>query len=120
MFHIMVRDTGTGIPADKLEAIFEPFVQVNRDYSSKHQGTGLGLSISRDLARRMDGDLTVESTYGEGAKFVLSLPRAEPRATPAGDDTRPSTTDAPTESASTSDAAGTTSQPSDTTDGDKL
>ncbi|HEU4748892.1 MAG TPA: histidine kinase dimerization/phospho-acceptor domain-containing protein, partial [Gemmatimonadaceae bacterium] len=47
MFHISVRDTGTGIPPDKLEAIFEPFVQVSRDYSSKHQGTGLGLSISR-------------------------------------------------------------------------
>ena len=81
MFHITVRDTGTGIPADKLDAIFEPFVQVNRDYSSKHQGTGLGLSISRDLARRMDGDLTVTSVYGEGATFVLSLPKAEPKPT---------------------------------------
>ena len=77
MFHITVRDSGTGIPPDKLEAIFEPFVQVNRDYSSKHEGTGLGLAISRDLARRMDGDLTVSSTLGEGATFVLSLPRAE-------------------------------------------
>ena len=82
MFHVTVRDTGMGIPADKLQAIFEPFVQVNRDYSSKHQGTGLGLSISRDLARRMEGDLTVTSTYGEGASFVLSLPRAEPKPTP--------------------------------------
>ena len=85
MFHITVRDTGTGIPADKLEAIFEPFVQVNRDYSSKHQGTGLGLSISRDLARRMKGDLTVKSVYGEGATFTLSLPRAEPVPPPQAD-----------------------------------
>lgn len=76
MFHITVRDTGSGIPPDKLEAIFEPFVQVNRDYSSKHQGTGLGLSISRDLARRMEGDLTVTSVFGEGSSFVLSLPKA--------------------------------------------
>ena len=76
MFNITVRDTGSGIPPDKLEAIFEPFVQVNRDYSSKHQGTGLGLSISRDLARRMHGELKVESTFGKGATFVLSLPRA--------------------------------------------
>lgn len=76
MFRITVRDTGSGIPPDKLDAIFEPFVQVNRDYASKHQGTGLGLSISRDLARRMKGDLTVTSVFGEGSSFVLSLPKA--------------------------------------------
>ncbi len=76
MLYLCVDDTGIGIPADKLEVIFEPFVQVNRDYSSKHEGTGLGLSISRDLARRMGGDLTVESTPGKGSSFVLALPRA--------------------------------------------
>ncbi len=74
--YICVTDTGSGIPGDKLEAIFEPFVQVNRDYSSKHEGTGLGLSISRDLARRMSGDLTVKSVIGKGSEFVLSLPKA--------------------------------------------
>ncbi len=74
--YICVVDTGSGIPADKLVAIFEPFVQVNRDYASKHEGTGLGLSISRDLARRMGGDLTVESELGKGSTFVLSLPKA--------------------------------------------
>jgi PAS domain S-box-containing protein len=76
MLYLCVEDTGSGIPQDKLEAVFEPFVQVNRDYASKHEGTGLGLSISRDLARRMGGDLTVDSTMGVGSKFVLSLPRA--------------------------------------------
>ncbi|HMF86762.1 MAG TPA: ATP-binding protein, partial [Gemmatimonadaceae bacterium] len=76
MLYLCVVDTGSGIPADKLVAIFEPFVQVNRDYASKHEGTGLGLSISRDLARRMGGDLTVESELGKGSTFVLSLPRA--------------------------------------------
>jgi len=76
MICISVEDDGAGIPADKLDAIFEPFVQVNRDYSSQHQGTGLGLSISRDLARRMGGDLTVKSTLGEGSRFTLALPRA--------------------------------------------
>jgi signal transduction histidine kinase/FixJ family two-component response regulator len=76
MLYICVEDDGSGIPADKLDAIFEPFVQVNRDYASKHEGTGLGLSISRDLARRMGGDLTVASDIGKGSKFVLSLPRA--------------------------------------------
>ena len=76
LLYICVRDTGQGIPPDKLDAIFEPFVQVNRDYASKHEGTGLGLSISRDLARRMGGDLKVESTLGVGSTFTLSLPRA--------------------------------------------
>lgn len=76
LLYLCVADTGSGIPADKLEDIFEPFVQVNRDYSSKHEGTGLGLSISRDLARRMGGDITVESTLGKGSEFVLSLPKA--------------------------------------------
>ena len=74
--YISVRDDGAGIPEDKLGAIFEPFVQVNRDYASRHEGTGLGLSISRDLARRMNGDLTVESQVGKGSRFTLSLPRA--------------------------------------------
>jgi PAS domain S-box-containing protein len=73
---ISVEDDGAGIPADKLDAIFEPFVQVNRDYSSQHEGTGLGLAISRDLARRMGGDLTVESELGKGSRFTLTLPRA--------------------------------------------
>jgi len=71
---ITVTDDGMGIPADKLEAIFEPFVQVGRDFSSTHGGTGLGLSISRDLARRMDGDLEVESRLGHGSIFTLTLP----------------------------------------------
>ena len=74
---IRVTDDGSGIPEDKLDAIFEPFVQVDRGYSSaQHQGTGLGLSISRDLARRMKGDLTVESEMGKGSTFELTLPKA--------------------------------------------
>jgi PAS domain S-box-containing protein len=72
-----VSDTGPGIPADKLEAIFEPFVQVDRNYTSAGEGTGLGLSISRELARGMGGDLTVRSEPGKGATFTLSLPRAD-------------------------------------------
>jgi len=76
MLCISVQDDGAGIPPDKLDAIFEPFVQVNRDYASKHEGTGLGLAISRDLARRMGGDLTVKSELGKGSRFTLALPRA--------------------------------------------
>jgi signal transduction histidine kinase len=71
----VVTDSGVGIPADRLEAIFEPFVQVDRGLTSRQEGTGLGLSISRDLARHMGGDLTAESTVGEGSTFILLLPR---------------------------------------------
>ena len=74
---IEVVDTGAGIPADKLEAIFEPFVQLGRSLSSAHEGTGLGLAISRELARAMNGNLTVSSTLGSGSTFTLSLPRAK-------------------------------------------
>ncbi|HEU4630014.1 MAG TPA: ATP-binding protein [Gemmatimonadaceae bacterium] len=74
---LRVADTGRGIPADKLEAIFEPFVQVDPGRGARAAGTGLGLSISRELARAMGGDLRAESTAGAGATFVLTLPRAE-------------------------------------------
>jgi signal transduction histidine kinase len=76
---VSVRDTGVGIPADKLESIFEPFVQLDRTLASTHQGTGLGLAISRDLARGMGGDLTAFSDGEQGATFTLSLPRAHRR-----------------------------------------
>jgi PAS domain S-box-containing protein len=69
-----VADTGVGIAREQLDSIFEPFVQVGRSLTSGHEGTGLGLSISRDLARGMGGDLTAESTVGEGSVFTLTLP----------------------------------------------
>jgi PAS domain S-box-containing protein len=73
---IRVRDTGVGIPADKLERIFEPFVQLDRGQGG-NVGTGLGLSISRDLARAMGGELYAESEVDAGSVFTLRLPRAE-------------------------------------------
>jgi PAS domain S-box-containing protein len=72
---IEVVDTGAGIPTEKQEAIFEPFVQLGRSLSSAHEGTGLGLAISRELARAMNGDLKVKSKPGVGSTFTLSLPR---------------------------------------------
>jgi signal transduction histidine kinase len=71
---VRVSDTGIGIPADKLETIFDPFVQVRSDLARPHEGTGLGLAISRDLARGMEGDLVAESALGAGSTFTLTLP----------------------------------------------
>jgi signal transduction histidine kinase len=73
---LSVRDTGRGIASDQLERIFEPFVQVDSGLGRSQDGIGLGLAISRELARRMGGDLTVQSEPERGSTFVLTLPRA--------------------------------------------
>ncbi len=72
---IRVSDTGVGIPPDKLESVFEPFVQLDRTRAPGLAGTGLGLAISRDLARAMGGDLTATSTLDVGSTFTLRIPR---------------------------------------------
>ena len=73
---VRVKDSGIGIPTDKLDTIFEPFVQLERHHAHGRAGAGLGLTISRDLARAMSGELGVESQVGQGSTFTLSLPRA--------------------------------------------
>lgn len=70
-----VADTGIGIPADKLDRIFDPFVQVDASTTRQTEGVGLGLAIGRDLARQMGGDVTVTSRVGQGSTFTLTLPR---------------------------------------------
>jgi signal transduction histidine kinase len=74
--NLTISDTGPGIATEKLEAIFEPFIQLKETFAGRESGVGLGLAISRDLARAMNGDLTVESAEDKGARFMLSLPRA--------------------------------------------
>lgn len=70
---IHVSDTGIGIPAEKLDAIFEPFVQVDAGPTRRSGGTGLGLPISRRLAEAMSGTLLVTSEVGVGSTFTLEL-----------------------------------------------
>lgn len=73
---LTVRDTGAGIPPGKLEAIFQPFVQVDSRLTREHEGAGLGLAIGRRLARDMGGDLLAMSSPAGGTAFTLVLPRA--------------------------------------------
>jgi CheY-like chemotaxis protein/anti-sigma regulatory factor (Ser/Thr protein kinase) len=71
---IAVRDSGIGIPADKLELIFEEFRQVDSSTTRRYSGTGLGLSISRHLARLLGGDISVQSSVGLGSSFTVIIP----------------------------------------------
>jgi signal transduction histidine kinase len=79
---IHVEDNGPGVPPEKHEAIFEPFVQLERGLTRTTNGTGLGLAISRGLARAMDADITLTSEEGVGSIFTLTLPRSASRPAP--------------------------------------
>ena len=70
--YLYVKDSGPGISAEALKKVFEPFYTTK----SKSEGTGLGLSLSRDIVRRFDGDIGVESTEGDGATFWFYLKEA--------------------------------------------
>jgi CheY-like chemotaxis protein len=74
MLRILVRDTGIGIPSDKISVIFEPFAQADGSISRRYGGTGLGLSICLQLVKLMGGVLDVDSEPGRGSTFHFSLP----------------------------------------------
>jgi signal transduction histidine kinase len=73
---LRVADTGIGIPREKMDTVFEPFVQVDASPAGRASGAGLGLAISRDLARGMGGELRVRSTVNVGTTFTVTLQRA--------------------------------------------
>jgi signal transduction histidine kinase len=75
---ISVTDTGVGVPADRRQAIFDPFVQVDTSLAGAARGTGLGLAISRNLAHAMGGDLTHYDGPEGGSVFTVTLPRVVP------------------------------------------
>lgn len=72
-FDFMIRDSGSGIAPEDLERLFQPFTQVDASSTRRFGGTGLGLTISRRMANIMGGDITVESTPGEGSTFTFSV-----------------------------------------------
>ncbi len=75
---IEVEDTGIGIPADKLDGLFQSFSQAERSTSSRYGGTGLGLAISKRLCLLMGGDIQAKSELGEGSCFRVELPAVVP------------------------------------------
>jgi len=74
MLNLEIADTGIGIAPEQLDRLFGKFEQADASTTRRHGGTGLGLSISRELARLMGGDISAESTPGEGTRFIVRLP----------------------------------------------
>lgn len=71
---ISVKDSGIGIPEDKLKVIFERFGQVNKSMKRNHEGSGIGLSLVKSLIEMHDGTIDIRSSLGEGSEFIIRLP----------------------------------------------
>jgi signal transduction histidine kinase len=69
-----VQDTGIGIPGAMQQTVFDEFRQVDGSSTRRYGGSGLGLSLARRLARLLGGEITVDSSLGEGSTFVVELP----------------------------------------------
>jgi signal transduction histidine kinase/CheY-like chemotaxis protein/HPt (histidine-containing phosphotransfer) domain-containing protein len=99
---VNIIDTGTGIPADKLEVIFHPFVQADASITRKFGGTGLGLAISRRIAQALGGTVSVRSELGKGSTFSFFMPVSRADQTMV---------DSPTEATDSSRASDICSEP---------
>jgi signal transduction histidine kinase len=83
--HITVTDTGIGIKPEFLEVIFEDFRQLDQSHTREYGGTGLGLSITKNLLALLGGTISVDSRYGGGSRFAITLPvRLDPTSVPEG------------------------------------
>ena len=71
---IRIKDTGIGIPSDRLPHIFDRFYQVDSSASRKHEGTGMGLALTKELIELHKGSISVKSRDGEGSEFIILLP----------------------------------------------
>jgi CheY-like chemotaxis protein/anti-sigma regulatory factor (Ser/Thr protein kinase) len=91
---VSVSDTGIGIPADKLDHVFEEFAQADDSTTREYGGTGLGLPLSRRLCQLMGGDLTVTSETGVGSVFTLEIPAGVSGATDEPQSVAPEEVDA--------------------------
>jgi signal transduction histidine kinase len=73
-WQVIVSDTGPGIPAESLSKVFEPFFRVNRDEHPGVDGSGLGLAICREMVVQLGGQITIQSTVGQGTRLAVHLP----------------------------------------------
>jgi two-component system sensor histidine kinase ChiS len=71
---ISIKDTGTGIPKDKLEFIFERFAQIDKSTSRQNEGSGIGLALVRSLVEMHEGEIHAKSEEGKGSEFIITLP----------------------------------------------
>jgi len=76
---IRIRDNGIGIPEDQFERIFERFTQVEGDMTRRFEGSGIGLALAREIVTLHGGHITVQSSFGEGSTFTVTLPRGQVR-----------------------------------------
>lgn len=91
VLRFIVADTGPGIPADHIESLFEEFTQLDGSFIRKHEGSGLGLAIVKRLVSLMKGTIDVESSPGQGSRFIVTLPLKKQTEKPRGPHATPET-----------------------------